>query len=383
MSLSNVRFFSDGRVRHALDSKENREEQWSKKFSSAAYVKGLIEEVVPPLPAQNQFTTQDQSLDDSRDSWSSLEVGSPPPHAPPLPPPPTPVRCPDTLSSKLLKGKIQAGVQGRVNDFWKEKIGHYIMQGDYLALIMEEDSCITWKSYLWDIPQGVLKFAINAGINTLPTLDNLKRWGKRVNNRCSFCGNIQTLLHVLSGCPVALDQGRFTWRHDSVLSSIVTTVRQCLSEGFLLYADLPGFFAPHGGTVPPDILVTTFRPDIFIVNETSKTIILVELTCPWDSNVASSHVFKSEKYSPLVADLSRHFRVHYYPIEISVRGQVTKENKARIKSFAFNCVDREYSRKTTKSLVDTCSRVSLLCSFSIFSARNEPSWTSPSFLYVR
>ena len=49
------------------------------------------------------------------------------------------------------------------------------MQGDYLALIMEERDCVTWKSYLWDVPQGVLKFAINAGINTLPTFDNLKR----------------------------------------------------------------------------------------------------------------------------------------------------------------------------------------------------------------
>ena len=89
----------------------------------------------------------------------------------------------EVMSRKLLKGKIQAGVQDRVNDFWKEKIGHYIMQGDYMALMMEEENCISWKSFLWDIPQGVLKFAINAGINTLPTLDNLKRWGKRVNDR--------------------------------------------------------------------------------------------------------------------------------------------------------------------------------------------------------
>ena len=72
------------------------------------------------------------------------------------------------------------------------------MQGDYIALIMEEGNCITWKSYMWDIPQGVLKFAMNAGLNTLPTLDNHKRWDKRVNDRCPFCGNIQTLLHVLS-----------------------------------------------------------------------------------------------------------------------------------------------------------------------------------------
>ena len=114
LTLSNIRFFSDGRVRHALDSKENREGEWSMKFSSATYVKGLIEEVVPPLPIQDRFATQEQSLDDSLGSWSSLEVDTPPP----------PVRRPDTLSGKLLKGKIQAGVQGRVNDFWKEKIGH-------------------------------------------------------------------------------------------------------------------------------------------------------------------------------------------------------------------------------------------------------------------
>ena len=43
-------------------------------------------------------------------------------------------------------------VQARVNDFWKEKIGLYVMQVDYLALIMEEGSCITWRSYLWAGP---------------------------------------------------------------------------------------------------------------------------------------------------------------------------------------------------------------------------------------
>ena len=74
---------------------------------------------------------------------------------------------------------------------------------------------------------------------------------------------------------------------------------------------------------------------------------MVELTCPWDGNIASSHDFKSEKYSTLVADLSRHYNVHYYPVEVSVRGQVNKSNKARIKSFVFNCVDRENSRRTT------------------------------------
>ena len=48
LSLSNIRFFSDENVRHALDSKEAREGDWKRKFSSATYAKGLIEEVAPP-----------------------------------------------------------------------------------------------------------------------------------------------------------------------------------------------------------------------------------------------------------------------------------------------------------------------------------------------
>ena len=86
LTLSNIRFFSDGRVRHAMDSKEDREGEWSIKFSSATYVKGLIEEVVPPVAIQNDLPTQDNSLDNSQDSsWSSLELDAPPP--PPPPPP--------------------------------------------------------------------------------------------------------------------------------------------------------------------------------------------------------------------------------------------------------------------------------------------------------
>ena len=45
----------------------------------------------------------------------------------------------------------------------------------------EKKGCITWRSYRWDIPQGDL--------NTLPTFDNLKRWGKIRTNKCPICGN--------------------------------------------------------------------------------------------------------------------------------------------------------------------------------------------------
>ena len=355
-------------MQHALDVKEGREGSWSRKFSSAVYSKGLVGELVPPLPSSVNVSTIG-TLDDSQNSWSSLEIDEPEPQVQPV-----------SMSKNLLRGKIQAGIQERVNDFWKERTGRYIMQGDYIALLMEEGDCITWKSYLWDIPQGVLKFATNAGLNTLPTFDNLRRWGKRVNDRCPFCGNIQTLLHVLSNCKVSLEQGRYTWRHDSVLSTIIGFVRPLLDPAYRLYSDIPGFEAPHGGTIPPNILVTNLRPDIFIVSESLGKAIVFELTCPWDANVGRSHDFKEGKYAPLVADLSQRFQVFHFSVEITVRGQISKENKARIKAFVFRCCLNP--GKLASRVVQSGSKAALLSSFSIFCARKEPSWRSPAPIVI-
>ena len=335
------------------------------------------------------------TLDDSHDSWSSLELDDHPPtlpsspsrvsESPPAPPaaPPAPT-APVRLQSdrkKTLKRKVQGGIQQRVNDFWSEKVGQYVMQGDYLALVMEEWDCVTWRAYMWDIPCGVLKFAINAGINTLPTFDNLKRWGKRTNDRCPFCGNIQTLLHVLSNCGVALDQGRYTWRHNSVLATIIRIICPALFDGTVLYSDMPEFQAPHGGTIPPDLLVTNLKPDLFIFNEVSRFAVVFELTCPWDANIERSHSYKEEKYAALVADLSRNYKVFHFSVEISVRGHVTKANKNRLKSLAYKCCNN--AKQTTKSLINSASKAALLSSYSIFSARKEPAWMSPAPLIVK
>ena len=206
----------------------------------------------------------------------------------------------------------------------------------------------------------------------------IKRWGKRVSDRCPFCGNTQTLLHILSNCRISLDQGRYTWRHNSVLSNIISLIRPVFSPGFHLYSDLPGFMAPGGGSIPPDIIVTNLRPDIFIVNESTNEVIIFELTCPWDTNIERSHTFKEEKYSPLVADLSRRFKTYQFSVEISVRGQVSSHNKSRLKAFAYRVCSEP--KKVYGSIIQICSKIALLSSFSVFTARNEPSWTDPSFL---
>ena len=66
----------------------------------------------------------------------------------------------------------------------------------------------------------------------MPTRDNLRRWGVRhVDLKCKLCDRIApTLRHDFASCPVALSQGRYTWRHDSVLAQVIT----CLEEGIRL-----------------------------------------------------------------------------------------------------------------------------------------------------
>ena len=172
-----------------------------------------------------------------------------------------------------------------------------------------------------------------------------------------------------------------TWRHNSVLLTLIEYIQPQLHENFVLYSDLPGYTAAHGGVIPPHILVTSLRPDLFILDEISKKIIFFELTCPWDSNVANSHSYKEEKYAPLIADLSRDFSVFNYSVEVSARGQVTKDNRARIKSLTWKCCRQP--KGLDKSLVKLMSKAAILTSFTMFSARKEPAWSSPSPLIVR
>ena len=189
------------------------------------------------------------------------------------------------------------------------------------------------------------------------------------------------ILRQFGLCSVALEQGRLTWRHNSVLVTLIEGIRPVLHDNFKIFSDLPGFTASHGGVIPPHILVTALRPDLFIVNEVSKVIVFFELTCPWDNNIARSHTFKEEKYAPLIADLSRDFTVFNFSVEVSARGQVTKENRARIKALVWRCCSTP--KGVAKNLTDRMSKAALLTSFSLFCARKEPAWSSPGPLVVR
>ena len=68
-----------------------------------------------------------------------------------------------------------------------------------------------------------LKFLVKAVYDLLPTPSNIEIWFDG-EETCNLCGGIGTLTHILSSCKVALNQGRYTWRHDQVLRQIALYV---------------------------------------------------------------------------------------------------------------------------------------------------------------
>ena len=279
------------------------------------------------------------------------------------------------LSRKQLKQEVRKRIQDQTDAYWSSKIRNLVMQGDFLSLLVEEDTNVTWKSYVWNLPRGVVKFVLNSSLQTLPTADNLRRWGKRVSDLCGICGGRgkQTLNHVLSSCDISLNQGRLTWRHDSVLKTLIGFVGSKLQHGFRIYADIAGYSAGGGHIFPPDVIVTTQRPDVVVLNMEERRVVIFELTCPFDSNVNTAHDFKMGKYASLVNDLRGDgYVVDLFCVEVSVRGQISKANRARIKSFLLKTTGLR--GRVSVELICKMSRVSLLSSFTILCARDEASW---------
>ena len=94
---------------------------------------------------------------------------------------------------------------------------------------------------------------------------------------CHFCLKPESLLHVVAGCNNYLNEGRYTWQHDSVLHLIASSLQGVTST--TLYADLPGFISPSvitGDNLRLDLLLTYKNTCLYIL----------ELTVGFETNLS-------------------------------------------------------------------------------------------------
>ena len=132
----------------------------------------------------------------------------------------------------MLRFLVKKSITEDIKDTWNGKVKKLLMQGDFASLLIEEKQCVTWQSIARKVPRNVMSFAARLSTNSLASLDNLRRWGKRKMGTCPLCGSPNaTLAHITHMCNVELNQKRFTWRHDSVLLEIASIVKNLATEG--------------------------------------------------------------------------------------------------------------------------------------------------------
>jgi hypothetical protein len=215
-------------------------------------------------------------------------------------------------------------------------------QGQWTTWESVVQRSLSWND-IWHLAPLRLSFIVRSLYDQLPTGSNLVRWNKSQDDKCALCGGVETLNHVLSACKEALGSGRYTWRHNEVLKKISEAVdgarkkanekrsgqdrvapsRAKPVEGILdaasdwkMAVDLPGV-----REYPEVVKQSGLRPDMVLSSESSRTLVMVELTVPYESNMSESHEFKLAKYEGLTSDIRKQgYKTLLFAVEVGARG---------------------------------------------------------------
>ena len=270
-----------------------------------------------------------------------------------------------------MSTKVKAAIAVEKREKWEQHVKQLAVQGQYLALATAEKEDVVWKSSMYDLKKGTLKFLLNASIDTLLTAANLKRWKKSPSDLCKVCKRRQTTAHVLNGCKVALDTGRYTWRHNCVVSYIVNNV----DPKFTVLSHLPGHTAPGVGSIHPELCVTALKPDIVILDREKKKIHIYELTCPGEKYIDTRHLEKSNKYAHFTTDITE-YKCTVSCFEVSSKGFLTKRNHTTLKTL-HSFIKPGITKSQFKLNI---SAISLTASHHIFICKNDPNFLASPYL---
>ena len=167
------------------------------------------------------------------------------------------LNSPDLLIRELRVLLNNPNNNNYVKQQWDKHLSSLEVQGKFSEIASLESVNKTWKKImLHGLPYGQLSFILKAGSDTLPHPLNLRRWKIQCDSKCPLCHSLRpTTAHILIGCPTSLDQGRYTWRHDSALKKFLQGITPLLRSDSKLYADIDQWRAED--TIPPNIVSTS------------------------------------------------------------------------------------------------------------------------------
>ena len=240
-----------------------------------------------------------------------------------------------------------------------EKLQSLQVQGECFRLGV--DTFDIWSVAVSSVTDIIMKFSLNALMDTLPHRHNLLKWGKAQTSACPLCSEKQTLIHVLNNCNIALRQRRFDQRHNEVLKIVSDFIRLHMPCGFCVTSDLPS-----EGYIRPDFLMSDLRPDIILWSTAAKTAYLLELTVCFDTNFSAAAERKTSKYFELVEAIgsTTAYRCYLYTLQVGSRGIVDQDSFNHIKSI-LHCTRKDFNR-----LLLSLSITAMTESFKIWSRRD-------------
>ena len=104
------------------------------------------------------------------------------------------------------------------------------------------------------MPANPTSFCLASTYNSLRSPTNLKRWKIKTETKCTLCSkDLYTTEHILGACKVSLLQGRYTFRHDTVLRQAIAALKTFISnikEVVPISAKISITFVKKGAKVP-------------------------------------------------------------------------------------------------------------------------------------
>ncbi len=268
--------------------------------------------------------------------------------------------------------------------------------------VMAQD--MSWNRMIYRMSNGDLKFYLQGTLQIAPTPSHLKVIGVLEDPKCPLCSvRGCKLYHILSCCGIALDQGRYKWRHDEVLRVLrwhIDKARRAMTPAKVRKAPKIGekIFILAGAKKPkktpspsPSILqtasdwcitvdlpemtyhfpayvaVTAKKPDIVLWSQSRRLIVLIELTVPAERGVQAANIRKTLSYKDLEAQCRLNkWSVELMPVEVGALGFVADSMRVALKKLGV----------WSKALHTSLSEMALRCSYLIFLQHKSQVWTS-------
>ncbi|XP_060789308.1 uncharacterized protein LOC132894068 [Neoarius graeffei] len=211
-------------------------------------------------------------------------------------------------------------------------------------------------------------------------------------------GNLACCLAI---CKIALAQGRYRWRHDLVLRKLAEVLEVRRMEAAkdppsktrtLICFIGQGAGAPNISQrersplltpgcdwnlrvdldqqlkFPPEITTTSLRPDVVLWSPAVKTVILPELTIPWEGGMEAAFERKRDKYTEPVAECREAgWSTTIYPVEVGCRGFIGTSIQHLLRKIG---VTGTKLKRASRELAEEAERAS----FWLWLRRKDMSW---------